>query len=31
MAEIRTREAVDLLMTKEVEILNKFHHAISEV
>lgn len=29
--KMSTNEVVDLLLTKETEVLNKFHHAISEI
>ncbi len=28
---MNTKEVVDLLLTKEIEILNKFHNTISEI
>lgn len=31
MKEMNTNEVVDLLLVKETEISNKFHHAITEI
>ena len=31
MKEMSTKQVVDLLLTKETEISNKFHQAISEI
>lgn len=31
MKEMSTKQVVDLLLTKEIEISNKFHQAISEI
>lgn len=31
MKEMSTKQVVDLLLVKETEISNKFHHTISEI
>ena len=30
VGEMSTKQVVDLLLSKELEVLNKFHHAVSE-